>query len=87
MHLLDVDALLVCVEFKDELLQVEERPLVPCVLPYLQQVSHRVTPLCQRLWVLPCMQQAPDKGASQKSSCTLSAASPWAAALQMTVMH
>lgn len=38
MHLLDVDALLVGVELQDELLQVEEGPLVPCMLPYLQQV-------------------------------------------------
>ena len=57
MHLLDVDALLVCVEFEDELLEVEERPLVPRVLPDLQQVPHRVTPTSPETPVLPYMQQ------------------------------
>lgn len=74
MHLLDVDTLLVCVEFEDELLEVEERPLVPRVLPHLQQVPHRVTPTSPETPVLPYMQQGPDKGTSQNSSCALSAA-------------
>ena len=61
MHLLDVDALLVCVEFEDELLEVEESPLVPRVLPHLQQAPHRVTPASPETSVLPYMQQGPDK--------------------------
>ncbi len=36
MHILDVYALHVCVELQNQLLQVEERPLVSNVLPYLQ---------------------------------------------------
>ena len=36
VHILDVDGLRICVELQDELLQVEEGPLVPDVLPYLQ---------------------------------------------------
>ena len=35
MHILNVDALPVCIEFQDELLQVEEGPLVPSMLPDL----------------------------------------------------
>ena len=38
MHLLDVDALLVCAELQNQLLQVEESPLVSRVLPHLQRI-------------------------------------------------
>ncbi len=36
MHLLDVYTLHVCIEFQDQLLQVEECPLVSNMLPDLQ---------------------------------------------------
>lgn len=35
IHVLDADTLLIDIILQDELLQVEERPLVPCVLPHL----------------------------------------------------
>ena len=35
VHILDVDALRICIELQDELLQVEEGPLVANMLPYL----------------------------------------------------